>query len=170
MSDFTARQLRILRRMRSCVAVHGEAPSPIAGVADVLTGGCTSRRRFPMAETEFPDDLRAAQIRLHQATAELAALCRILPWSVEPMPGRPGTEHPHTGEVTGARKDSPGWSEEQKQAVKRLRMECIDLSIRIATHPYWQTVEAKKQVDTRQALRTTARTVTAPAIDVTEAA
>jgi hypothetical protein len=123
-----------------------------------------------MAERQFPEDLRAAQVRLHQATAELASLCRSLPWSVEPMPGWAGTEHPHTGEITGGREDSPGWSKEQKQTVKRLRMECTDLSIRIATHPYWQSVETEKQVETRQALRSATRPATAPAIDVTTAA
>ncbi|MFD7015271.1 hypothetical protein [Streptomyces sp. NPDC059928] len=33
-----------------------------------------------MAETSFPGDLLDAQMRLHQATAELAALLRSLPW------------------------------------------------------------------------------------------
>ncbi|MFF3286398.1 hypothetical protein [Streptomyces sp. NPDC003023] len=123
-----------------------------------------------MAETEFPDDLRAAQIRLHQATSELAALCRALPWSVEPMPGWPGTEHPHTGEITGGREDSPGWSEEQKRAVKRLRMECTDLSVRIAAHPYWESVESGKRVEARQELKSGTRSTVTPKIDVTRAA
>ncbi|MGW0778975.1 hypothetical protein ACWD01_36475 [Streptomyces sp. NPDC002835] len=123
-----------------------------------------------MAETQFPEDLRAAQVRLHQATAELAALCRTLPWSVEPMPGWPGTEHPHTGEVTGGREDSPGWSEEQQRTVKRLRMECTDLSIRITTHPYWATIEGEQRVQARSELKASTRPSVTPAIDVTEAA
>ena len=122
-----------------------------------------------MAGTDFPDDLRTAQTRLHQATSELAALCRTLPWSVEPMAGWPGTEHPHTGQVTGGREDSPGWTEEQKRLVKRLRMECTDLSIRIATHPYWDTVEAEKRVEARGTLKAEARSAL-PAADVTTAA
>jgi hypothetical protein len=123
-----------------------------------------------MAETQFPDDLRAAQVRLHQAAAELAALCRTLPWSVEPMPGWPGTEHPHTGEVTGGREDSPGWSEEQQRTVKRLRMECTDLSVRITTHPYWATIEGEQRVHARSELKASTRPSVTPAIDVTEAA
>jgi hypothetical protein len=119
-----------------------------------------------MAETEFPEDLRAAQVRLHQATAELAALCRTLPWSMEPMPGWPGTEHPYTGEVTGGREDSPGWSEEQKQAVKRLRMECTDLSIRITTHAYWASVEGEQRAQAHSELKAATRTLVAPAIAV----
>jgi hypothetical protein len=123
-----------------------------------------------MAKTEFPEDLRAAQVRLHQATAELAALCRTLPWSVEPMPGWPGTEHPHTGEVTGGREDSPGWSEEQQRTVKRLRMECIDLSVRITTHPYWATIEGGQRVQARSELKAVTRPSVTATIDVTEAA
>lgn len=123
-----------------------------------------------MAGTDFPDDLRAAQIRLHQATSELAALCRTLPWSVEPMAGWPGTEHPHTGEITGGREASPGWTDEQKQAVQRLRTERTDLSIRIATHPYWDSFKGEARVDARQALKTGARPGAVPAIDVAEAA
>ncbi|MFF1465739.1 hypothetical protein [Streptomyces sp. NPDC058330] len=45
-----------------------------------------------MAETPFPDDLRAAQVRLHQATAELMVFGRALPWSVEPHDAWPGKE------------------------------------------------------------------------------
>ncbi|MFI2370517.1 hypothetical protein [Streptomyces sp. NPDC018833] len=123
-----------------------------------------------MAGTDFPDDLRAAQIRLHQATSELATLCRTLPWSVEPMAGWPGTEHPHTGEVTGGRESSPGWSKEQKQAVKRLRMECTDLSIRIAAHPYWQTVDGEERVKARSVLRAETRPSAVPTVDVDTAA
>ncbi|GGT36476.1 hypothetical protein GCM10010271_45560 [Streptomyces kurssanovii] len=123
-----------------------------------------------MNETEFPEDLRTAQIRLHQATSELAALCRTLPWSVEPMSGRPGTEHPHTGEVTGGREDSPGWTEEQKRTVKRLRMECTDLSVRVTTHSYWATLEGEQRVKARSELKAIARPSDTPAVDVARAA
>ncbi|MGW0704316.1 hypothetical protein ACWD0A_34585 [Streptomyces sp. NPDC002867] len=123
-----------------------------------------------MAGTDFPDDLRAAQTRLHQATSELAALCRSLPWSVEPMPGRHGTEHPHTGVVTGGREASPGWTEDQKQAVKRLRMECADLSVRVAAHPFWETVDGEKRVAERMRLKQATRPAAAPVVDVETAA
>ncbi|MFP1629897.1 hypothetical protein ACLB9X_33230 [Streptomyces sp. 5K101] len=123
-----------------------------------------------MADSDFPDDLLAAQTRLHQATAELAALCRTLPWSVEPMDGWPGTEHPHTGEVTGGREPSPGWTEEQKQAVKRLRMECTDLAVRIAAHPHWETVEAEKRLEERMRLKQATLLAAAPVANVDTAA
>ncbi|MET9427896.1 MULTISPECIES: hypothetical protein [unclassified Streptomyces] len=123
-----------------------------------------------MAETDFPDDLRAAQTRLHQATSELAALCRNLPWSVEPLPGWPGIQHPHTGEVTGGRQDSPGWTEEEREAVARLRNECLDLSLCISTHPYWYKIEAEKRAQARSELKNLTRQVVVPVSDVTEAA
>lgn len=33
------------------------------------------------------------------------------------MPGRPGTEHPRTDEITGGREGSPGGIDAQKQTV-----------------------------------------------------
>ncbi|MGI5485082.1 hypothetical protein [Streptomyces lavendofoliae] len=123
-----------------------------------------------MAETAFPDDLRAAQTRLHQATAELTALCDRLPWSVEPMPGWPGTKHPHTEEVTGGREDSPGWTEEEKEAVARLRARCLELSLEVSGHPFWTEVETEKRAQARSELKQVTRVVAAAALDVIQAA
>ncbi|WP_063835478.1 hypothetical protein [Streptomyces sp. NRRL S-118] len=123
-----------------------------------------------MAGTAFPDDLRAAQTRLHQAASELAALLRTPPWSVESLPGRPGTQHPHTGEVTGGRERSPGWTRDQQDAVRRLRRECTDLSARITTHPFWSTVEAEQRVPTRTELKQVTKAAVAAALGITEAA
>lgn len=128
------------------------------------------RMILAMARTDFPDDLRAAQTRLHQATAELVALCRKLPWSAEPMPGWPGTEHPHTGEVTGGRPDSPGWTEEEKEAVARLRAECADLSLKVASHPFWVKIEAERRAQARSELKHLTRQAAESALDLTEAA
>ncbi|GGZ20070.1 hypothetical protein [Streptomyces nitrosporeus] len=123
-----------------------------------------------MAETPFPDDLRAAQARLHQATAELTALGRALPWSVEPHEGWPGKEHSHTGEVTGGRPPSPGWTDEQKAAVSRLRQECLTLSETVVTHPYWQSLSGEDLVRQRMELKAITRPQAAAALDVTAAA
>ncbi|MFP1629740.1 hypothetical protein ACLB9X_32300 [Streptomyces sp. 5K101] len=123
-----------------------------------------------MVDTDFPDDLRAAQIRLHQATAELSALCRTLPWSVEPLAGWEGTEHPHTGVVTGGRDASPGYTEGQQAAVERLRTECTDLSVTVAAHPYWDTVEREKRVGERMRLKHETLPAAAPVVDVVSAA
>ncbi|MFG3510635.1 hypothetical protein ACGF5F_34630 [Streptomyces sp. NPDC047821] len=122
------------------------------------------------AETAFPDDLRAAQTRLRQATAELAALCGRLPWSVEPLPGWPGREHPHTGEVSGGREASPGWTEEEKEAVDRLRARCLELAMEVSGHPFWGQVEREKVAMTRSELKRVTRAEAAAALDVAEAA
>lgn len=119
-----------------------------------------------MTGIDMPDDLRAAQTRLHQATAELSALLRSLPWSVEPLDGRPGDEHPHTGAVTGGREPSPGWTGEQRAVVARLRAECLDLSAAVATHPYWAAFTGEALVDARMALKAATRTTSTPRVDV----
>jgi hypothetical protein len=119
-----------------------------------------------MAEYDFPQDLRAAQTRLHQALSELSALCRTLPWSVDPMPGWEGQTHPHTGEVTGGRPKSPGYTEQQRADVERLRTQCRELSITVAAHPHWAQVETAKVVEERMRLKH----VTRPADQSTAAA
>ncbi|MFF9569873.1 hypothetical protein [Streptomyces sp. NPDC014685] len=149
------------------------APLPRRGVASVeltmtIDEPAIPRPRLPdpeiehayhsgMAETPFPDDLRAAQTRLHEATAELAALGRTLPWSVEPHDGWPGKEHSHTGEVTGGRPPSPGWTDEQKAAVDELRQECLVLSETVSTHPYWKSFTGGDLVDRRMELKSITR-------------
>ncbi|MFD3997863.1 hypothetical protein [Streptomyces sp. NPDC058583] len=95
-----------------------------------------------MADTPpFPDDLIETQQRLHQARAEYTALCRALPWSVEPLPGWPGTAHPHTGEVTGGREASRGYTPEEEAEEKRLWDLVRELSVTVSTHPHWATLE-----------------------------
>ncbi|MEU6988383.1 hypothetical protein ABZ946_34030 [Streptomyces sp. NPDC046324] len=94
-----------------------------------------------MADTPFPSDLLRAQLALHQARADFAALCPTLPWSVDPMPGWPGDVHPHTGAVTGGREDSPGWTDEQKTEHARLLDLIRDLSAEVTTHSYWRSRE-----------------------------
>ncbi|MER7625787.1 hypothetical protein [Streptomyces sp. NPDC126503] len=95
----------------------------------------------PTKTNDFPDDLRDLQAELHRARAAYAALARTLPWSVEPHPGWPGTAHPHTGEITGGREPSPGYTPEQTAEEERLRRLVTDLSAAVSTHPYWNTLE-----------------------------
>lgn len=109
------------------------------------------------AEPDFPGDLLAAQTRLHQAAAELSALLRSLPWSVEPMKGWPGSKHPHTGEIIGGREPSPGWSDEQKEAVDRLLQECRELSATVTTHQYWELFQGADVIKERMRLKSEAR-------------
>ncbi|MFE7757659.1 hypothetical protein [Streptomyces sp. NPDC057429] len=115
----------------------------------------------------LPDDLRTAQIRLHQATAELVTLGRSLPWSVDPHDGWPGNEHPRTGAITGGKPPSPGWTVEQKAAIHRLRQECLALSETVATHTYWQSFSGESLVQRRMELKAATRTETVYAVDVT---
>ncbi|MFS0697995.1 hypothetical protein [Streptomyces nitrosporeus] len=165
---------------------HPSAPLPRRGITSVeltltVEEPTVPQQRLPekqieqaygssMAETPFPDDLCIAQTRLHQATAELTALGRTLPWSVEPHEGWPGKEHSHTGEVTGGRPPSPGWTDEQKAAVSRLRQECLILSKTVATHPYWQSLSGEDLVRQRMELKSITRPQAAAALDVTAAA
>ncbi|TXS50133.1 hypothetical protein [Streptomyces sp. t39] len=123
-----------------------------------------------MADYTFPDDLTAAQTRLHQATAELAALCRSLPWSVEPMDGWEGETHPHTGAVTGGRPASPGWTDEEKAAVDRLRAECRTLSATVTVHEHWAMYSGEDVYKARQALKAATRPSVVPVVDVAAAA
>ncbi|MFH7340588.1 hypothetical protein [Streptomyces sp. KHY 26] len=69
------------------------------------------------------------------------------------MDGWPGTEHPHTGEVTGGREPSPGWTEEQKTAVALLRQECVEGAAAVTTHPYWESFQGADAVKERMRLK-----------------
>ncbi|MFE7775640.1 hypothetical protein ACFU5O_17410 [Streptomyces sp. NPDC057445] len=105
-----------------------------------------------MAEFDFPDDLRDAQLRLHRARAEYQALCRTLPWSVEPAEGWTAVE----GQYSGYRRDfpaTPGYTDEQKTEVARLRALMLELSTEVTTHPYWATVSGGDVVDARMELK-----------------
>ncbi|MFD3565804.1 hypothetical protein [Streptomyces sp. NPDC058667] len=122
----------------------------------------------------FPEDLKSLQARLHQARAEYRALCRALPWSVsvsvEPLPGWPGTVHPHTGKVTGGREPSPGYTPEQAAEEQRLWDLVRELSVAVSTHPYWSELERGPElVKARMALKSH-EDVTAAVTGVAEAA
>lgn len=117
-----------------------------------------------MAPYGFPRDLRDAQLRLHQAYAAYATLCRELPWSVEPAPGWAGEKQLHSDRI-GAMPESPGYTEEQKAAEARLRGLLLELSITVSTHPYWSAVEPSGVVEERRALKHTPGAVTGPGED-----
>ncbi|MFI8293253.1 hypothetical protein EAO71_31860 [Streptomyces sp. ms191] len=118
-----------------------------------------------MADSPFPQDLVDAQLRLHQARAEYAALCRALPWSVEPADGWPGTKHPHTGETTGGREPSPGYTDEQKAEVGRLMALVRELTVTVSTHPHWATLDAGERMGARMALKGHRAAEAAPVAD-----
>lgn len=109
-----------------------------------------------MAEYDFPQDLRDAQLRLHQASVAYRALCRALPWSVDPAPGwAAGEKQPYT-DYTSAKPDSPGYTEHEKGEVSRLRADVLELSITVSTHPYWATLAPGTVVKRRMTLKQTA--------------
>ncbi|MFF9320222.1 hypothetical protein ACF1BP_28985 [Streptomyces sp. NPDC014735] len=86
---------------------------------------------------------------------------------MEPHDGRPGKEHSHTGEVRGGRPPSPGWTDEQKAAVDRLRQKCLALSETVNTHPYWESFTGENLVKRRMELKATTQPEAVAAADVT---
>ncbi|MER5570485.1 hypothetical protein ABT083_30500 [Streptomyces goshikiensis] len=113
----------------------------------------------------LPDDLLRLQERLHRAHAEHRTYLIGLPWSVEPMKGWVrGERFSHRGDVP----DSPGWSEEQKETVDRMRAEIRELSIAVVDHPHWATVARDAVVEARMQLKKQTRPMKPG--DVTEAA
>ncbi|MFB8352858.1 hypothetical protein [Streptomyces niveus] len=109
-----------------------------------------------MAEYDFPQDLRDAQLRLHQVTAAYHQLCRTLPWSVERAPGwAAGEKQPYT-DCKSAEPDGPGYTDHEKSEVARLRAAVLELSVTVSTHPYWATLKPGTVVDGRMALKHTA--------------
>ncbi|MEU2873048.1 hypothetical protein ABZ769_28260 [Streptomyces olivoreticuli] len=107
-----------------------------------------------MADTyDFPPDLRAAQLELHQAYADLEALGRALPWSAEPMQGWTTKSGRVDDDRVVVRPDSPGYTGEQKAELQRLRERLLELAAAVSTHSFWGTVDSGRVVDARMALK-----------------
>ncbi|MEV6165743.1 hypothetical protein AB0L71_28285 [Streptomyces sp. NPDC052052] len=92
-----------------------------------------------MPTYNFPADLRAAQLALHQTRAEYDEYSKTLPWSAEPMPGWEHDKQLHSNYVS-AKPDSPGYTEEQAAEVRRFEAELLRLSVEVSTHPHWATL------------------------------
>ncbi|WP_330321488.1 hypothetical protein OG927_34605 (plasmid) [Streptomyces clavifer] len=105
-----------------------------------------------MAKYDFPQDLRDAQLALHQTRAAYEQYARTLPWSAVPMPGWEGDKQLHSG-YRSAKPDSPGYTDEQHREVARLRAELLELSTVVATHPFWATLERETVVRGRMILQ-----------------
>ncbi|MEV7675857.1 hypothetical protein [Streptomyces sp. NPDC088752] len=102
----------------------------------------------------FPVDLKGLQVRLHQAHAAYRVLLESLPWSVKPLPGWADVEHPYTKEVLPGRENSLGYTPEQAAEEKRLWDLVRELSIAVATHPYWSMPERGAELlEARMALK-----------------
>ncbi|MET7620518.1 hypothetical protein [Streptomyces sp. NPDC005408] len=113
-----------------------------------------------MAGYDFPRDLRDAELRRQQVRAAYAALCRTLPWSVEPADGWTGDKQLYSDYV-GGMPDSPGYTDQQTADEERLRRMLLDLSITVSTHPYWATL-TENVVEERMALKHSPGALTQP--------
>lgn len=89
---------------------------------------------------DFPEDLRDAQLALHQTRAAYEQYAAGLPWSAEPLPGWESERQPYTSFRSG-KADSPGYTAEQATEVARYQAELVRLSIEVSTHPYWPTLD-----------------------------
>ncbi|WP_037683718.1 hypothetical protein [Streptomyces griseus] len=101
---------------------------------------------------DFPGDLIAAQQALTQVRADLTALYKRLPYSVEPMEA---WQRPEGYWLTTSRAypDSPGWSEQEQQEVAALRERERDLTAAIVTHAFWNDVAGPERLDARSQLK-----------------
>ncbi|MET8564852.1 hypothetical protein ABZV75_31365 [Streptomyces flaveolus] len=98
---------------------------------------------------EFPSDLLAGQEELHQVRAELSALLKRLPWSVDPMDGFSDD----TGWRKVERPASPGWTEDEQAEVEKLRRREHELAVFVSTHRFWAEVAAADRMDARSRLK-----------------
>ncbi|MET9370597.1 hypothetical protein ACIRPR_10545 [Streptomyces griseoflavus] len=103
-----------------------------------------------MAATyDFPSDLLAGQEELHQVRAELSALLKRLPWSVEPLDGFSDDN----GWRKVERPASPGWTEDEQAEVEKLRRREHELAVFVSGHRYWAAVGGSDRVHARSRLK-----------------
>ncbi|MFE9015624.1 hypothetical protein [Streptomyces cyaneofuscatus] len=105
-----------------------------------------------MSTYDFPQDLRDAQIALHQAQSEYTRYARHLPWSAVPMAGWEGDKQLHS-RCRPSKPDSPGYTEEQHRQVAAFRARLLELGTLVITHPYWQTLSGTDVVTARMQLK-----------------
>ncbi|KOV97240.1 hypothetical protein ADL02_07860 [Streptomyces sp. NRRL WC-3723] len=86
---------------------------------------------------------------MHQVRAELSALLKRLPWSVEPMDGFSDD----TGWRKVERPASPGWTEDEQAEVEKLRRREHELAVFVSTHRFWAEVAAADRMDARSRLK-----------------
>ncbi|MEU2059070.1 hypothetical protein [Streptomyces sp. NPDC013455] len=98
---------------------------------------------------EFPSDLLAGQEELHQVRAELSALLKRLPWSVEPMDGFSDDN----GWRKVERPASPGWTEDEQAEVEKLRRREHELAVFVSTHRFWSETAAADRMEARSRLK-----------------
>lgn len=108
-----------------------------------------------MAKTyDFPSDLRAGQEELHQVRAELSALLKRLPWSVEPLDGFSDdggwrkVERPAS--PAGPPTNRPRW----RSSMRREH----ELAVFVSGHRFWAETGPTDRVEARMRLKHTHET------------
>ncbi|MFF9039682.1 hypothetical protein ACF090_29930 [Streptomyces sp. NPDC014892] len=103
-----------------------------------------------MAKTyDFPEDLLAGQEELHQVRAELLALLKRLPWSVEPLDGFSDDR----GWRKVERPASPGWTADEQAEVEKLRERERELAVFVSCHRFWSEIATEEKVEARTHLK-----------------
>ncbi|MEU5416044.1 hypothetical protein [Streptomyces clavifer] len=82
----------------------------------------------------FPEDLRDAQLALHETWAAYQHFATALLWSAEPMPGWKGKEQLRS-DYRSSKPDSPGYTKEQRARVAGYRARLVELSTVVSEHP-----------------------------------
>lgn len=118
---------------------------------------------------DFPQDLVDAQLELHRTVAAYGALCDELPWSVDPAPGWTGDKMLYSDHYRAVFPDSPGYSEQQKAEVRRVRERLVELCLTVTTHPYWATLDGGVS-EARMELKHVTKAPPARAADIRPAA
>ncbi|MDT0461408.1 MULTISPECIES: hypothetical protein [Streptomyces] len=103
------------------------------------------------ASYDFPSDLLAGQEELHQVRAELLALLKRLPWSVEPL----DAFSDDNGWRKVERPASPGWTADEQAEVEKLRRRERELAVFVSCHRFWSEVTTENKVDARMRLKHT---------------
>ncbi|MEV6404132.1 hypothetical protein AB0M58_14455 [Streptomyces bobili] len=110
----------------------------------------------PFDPHDFPDDLRAAQLRAAELYAELHAYQATLPWSREPHAGWP--EETERGKERLGRPETPGWTAEQSTEYDRLFEALREATAAVQGHPWWKRcgkegIKGSALVTARQTLK-----------------
>ncbi|MFI7007241.1 hypothetical protein [Streptomyces sp. NPDC050145] len=98
---------------------------------------------------DYPSDLLAGQEELHQVRADLQALLKRLPWSVEPLDAVSDTQ----GWRKLERPASPGWTGDEQAEVEKLRQRELELAVFVTCHRYWSGLSGTEAVRARAALK-----------------
>ncbi|MFC9284340.1 hypothetical protein [Streptomyces collinus] len=86
---------------------------------------------------------------MHQVRAELSALFKRLPWSVEPADGFSDDN----GWRKVERPASPGWTADEQAEVEKLRRREHELAVFVSGHRFWAEVATADRVEARTSLK-----------------